>query len=56
LARIGWGLAEVAGNLAAATQQPRGVTGGESDAFEYFDPSFVRDDFVDIIRNNCWPE
>jgi hypothetical protein len=21
-----------------------------------FDPSFVRDDFVDIIRNNCWPE
>jgi hypothetical protein len=57
LARIGWGLAEVAGpDLAAATQQPRGVTGGESDAFEYFDPSFVRDDFVDIIRNNCWPE
>jgi hypothetical protein len=23
---------------------------------EYFDPSFVRDDFVDIIRNNRWPE
>jgi hypothetical protein len=21
-----------------------------------FDPSFVREDFVDIIRNNSWPE
>jgi hypothetical protein len=57
LARIGWGPAEVAGpDLAAATQQPGGVAGGESDVFEYFDPSFVRDDFVDVIRNNCWPE
>jgi hypothetical protein len=27
-----------------------------ADVLEYFDPSFVRDDFVDIIRNNCWPE
>ena len=27
-----------------------------ADVLEHFDPSFVRDDFVDIIRNNCWPE
>jgi hypothetical protein len=27
-----------------------------ADVLEYFDPSFVRDDFVDIIRNNTWPE
>src|SRR6476620_11517993 len=27
-----------------------------ADVLEYFDPSFVRDDFVDIIRNNCWSE
>jgi hypothetical protein len=27
-----------------------------ADVLEYFDPSFVRDDFVDIIRNNSWPE
>ena len=28
----------------------------DADVLEYFDPSFGRDDFVDIIRNNCWPE
>ena len=27
-----------------------------ADLPEYFDPSFVRDNRVDIIRNNCWPE
>ncbi|MDT5293004.1 MAG: hypothetical protein QOF88_7893, partial [Mycobacterium sp.] len=27
-----------------------------ADVLEYFDPSFVRDDFVDVIRNNSWPE
>jgi hypothetical protein len=27
-----------------------------ADVLECFDPSFVRDDFVDIIRNNSWPE
>ncbi|MDT5260194.1 MAG: hypothetical protein QOD10_5274 [Mycobacterium sp.] len=27
-----------------------------ADVLEYFDASFVRDDFVDIIRSNCWPE
>ena len=27
-----------------------------ADVLEYFDPSFVRGDFVDIIRNNGWPE
>ena len=27
-----------------------------ADVLEYFDPSFVRDDFVDIIGNNCWSE
>ncbi|MDT5234851.1 MAG: hypothetical protein QOF47_838 [Mycobacterium sp.] len=27
-----------------------------ADVLEYFDPSLVRDDFVDSIGNNCWPE
>ena len=27
-----------------------------ADVLEHFDPSFVRDDFVDIIRTNSWPE
>jgi hypothetical protein len=27
-----------------------------ADVLAHFDPSFVRDDFVDIIRNNSWPE
>jgi hypothetical protein len=27
-----------------------------ADVLEHFDPSFVRNDFVDIIRNNTWPE
>jgi hypothetical protein len=27
-----------------------------ADVLEHFDPSFVRDDFVDIILNNSWPE
>ena len=27
-----------------------------ADVLEYFDPSCVRDDFVDIIRNNSWTE
>jgi hypothetical protein len=27
-----------------------------ADVLKHFDPRFVRDDFVDIIRNNCWPE
>jgi HD superfamily phosphodiesterase len=26
------------------------------DVLAHFDPSFVRDDFVEIIRNNGWPE
>ncbi|MFG1933602.1 HD domain-containing protein [Mycobacterium sp. NPDC048908] len=26
------------------------------DVLAYFDPAFVRDDFVEIIRNNSWPE
>jgi hypothetical protein len=27
-----------------------------ADVLEHFDDSFVRDDFVEIIRNNSWPE
>jgi HD superfamily phosphodiesterase len=27
-----------------------------ADVLEHYDPSFVRDDFVEIIRNNSWPE
>jgi len=27
-----------------------------ADVLEHFDPSFVRDDFVEIILNNSWPE
>jgi HD superfamily phosphodiesterase len=27
-----------------------------ADVLAYFDPTFVRDDFVDIILNNGWPE
>jgi hypothetical protein len=27
-----------------------------ADVLEHFDPSFVRDDFVEIIRANSWPE
>jgi len=27
-----------------------------ADVLEHFDDSFVRDDFVEIILNNSWPE
>ncbi len=27
-----------------------------ADVLEHFDPSFVREDFVEIILNNSWPE
>jgi HD superfamily phosphodiesterase len=27
-----------------------------ADVLEHYDPSFVRDDFVEIIRTNSWPE
>jgi len=27
-----------------------------ADVLEHYDPSFVREDFVDIILNNSWPE
>jgi hypothetical protein len=27
-----------------------------ADVLQHFDESFVRDDFVQIIRNNSWPE
>src|SRR6202163_5100011 len=29
---------------------------GNADVLAHFDPTFVRDDFVDIILNNGWPE
>jgi hypothetical protein len=37
--------------------RPRSTFGTvNADVLEHFDPSFVRDDFVDIILNNGWPE
>lgn len=27
-----------------------------ADVLEHYDPTFVRDDFVDIILNSSWPE
>lgn len=27
-----------------------------ADILQHFDPTFVRDDFVDKILNNTWPE
>jgi HD superfamily phosphodiesterase len=37
--------------------RPRSTFGTvNADVLEHFDPSFVRDDFVDIIRDNRWPE
>ena len=38
-------------------QRPRSTFGNvNADVLEHFDPSFVRDDFVEIILNNSWPE
>ena len=37
--------------------RPRSTFGTvNADVLEHFDDSFVRDDFVEIIRNNSWPE
>jgi hypothetical protein len=37
--------------------RPRSTFGTiNADVLEYFDPTFVRDNFVDIIRNSTWPE
>ena len=37
--------------------RPRSTFGTvNADVLEHFDPSFARDDFVDIIRANSWPE
>jgi hypothetical protein len=37
--------------------RPRSTFGTvNADVLEHFDPSFTRDDFVDIIRANSWPE
>src|ERR1700726_1599443 len=37
--------------------RPRSTFGTvNADVLEHFDDSFVRDDFVEIIRNNTWPE
>jgi HD superfamily phosphodiesterase len=27
-----------------------------ADVLQHFDPSFLRDDFVEMVRNNSWPE
>ena len=37
--------------------RPRSTFGNvNADVLEHFDPSFVRDDFVEIILKNSWPE
>jgi hypothetical protein len=37
--------------------RPRSTFGNvNADVLDHFDPSFVRDDFVEIILNNGWPE
>jgi HD superfamily phosphodiesterase len=37
--------------------RPRSTFGTvNADVLQHFDDSFVRDDFVDIIRSNSWPE
>ena len=37
--------------------RPRSTFGNvNADVLAHFDPSFVRDDFVEIILNNSWPE
>jgi HD domain-containing protein len=37
--------------------RPRSTFGNvNADVLEHFDPTFVRDDFVDIILENSWPE
>jgi hypothetical protein len=37
--------------------RPRSTFGNvNADVLAHFDPTFVRDDFVDIILNNGWPE
>jgi hypothetical protein len=37
--------------------RPRTTFGNvNADVLAHYDPSFVRDDFVDIILNNSWPE
>jgi len=37
--------------------RPRSTFGNvNADVLEHFDPLFVRDDFVEIILNNSWPE
>ena len=39
------------------THRPRSTFGNvNADVLEHYDPSFVRDDFVEIILNNSWPE
>jgi hypothetical protein len=27
-----------------------------ADVLQHYDPTFVRDDFVDIVLNSAWPE
>jgi HD superfamily phosphodiesterase len=37
--------------------RPRSTFGNvNADVLAHFDPAFVRDDFVDVILNNSWPE
>ncbi len=49
------------GALAASTDgmkhRPRTTFGTlNADVLQHYDPTFVRDDFVDIVLNSTWPE
>ena len=43
---------------ASASCQRPGSTFGtvNADVLAHFDDSFVREDFVEVIRNNSWPQ
>ena len=37
--------------------RPRTTFGAmNADVLQHYDPTFVRDDFVDIVLNSTWPE
>jgi hypothetical protein len=47
-------LAAFAGGMKHRPQTTFGTC--NADVLQRFDPTFVHDDFVDIILNNTWPE
>jgi hypothetical protein len=45
---------EASTSIQSVIDTSRSPTIISADVLKHFDPTFVRDDFVDIIRNNCW--